>query len=231
MIATAIITAPRPRSTLAESLGSYRRAGFDGEVYICAEPGVDPVVADKVHFVQNEMCLGNLRNWHRALSLLFTVTTDNWLMVCEDDISWAAKAANVLERELNTIAAVPSFARVGAMSLYLPRRHSKHMKGIRAGWNPGGLGPGTWGFQCMIFSRAQANWLLNTQHFKGYLADTKWSKNIDRIVGETILIEQREILYRVPCLVDHDLGDANSSLGYRDDRPNLKTDHFVGPRA
>jgi hypothetical protein len=231
VIATGIITAPRPRSTLLDSLASYRRAGFENDVFVFCEPGVDPVGMDSVHMVPNEMKLGNLRNWNRALSILRVSLHADWFMICEDDISWAAGAADVLEGELDTLAKMDYFENVGGLSLYLPRRHSKHMTPLRKGWIPGGLGPGTWGFQCMIFSKAQTDWLLSAPHFKGYLANTKWDKNIDRIVGEAFKIGQKEILYRIPCLVDHDLGYGNSSLGYKDDRPDLKTDFFRGPRA
>ena len=206
-----------------------RRAGFKGDVMIFSEPGADAVVNDGAFILKNEVKLGNLRNWVRALSMLECSSVRNWFMICEDDISWAKDAAAILERELPEL----KLHGIGGMSLYLPRRHAKHMTAlpVAKGWIPGNLGPGTWGFQCMVFSRGQAQRLLDSTHLKGYLANKKWDKNVDRIVGESIMRAGEQILYRVPCLVDHDLGDSNSSLGYRPDRPDLRTDHFAGPRA
>ena len=229
MIGYAIITAPRPRSTLTESYSSFRRAGFLGDVTVFAEPGADVVISDGAFVIQNEAKLGNLRNWVRALSTLLTVSRHEFLMISEDDISWASGACELLHAELPRL----DLLTIGGMSLYLPRRHAKHMKAlpVAKGWIPGNLGPGTWGFQCMVFRRDQAERLLNSVHLKSCLANLRWDKNVDRIVGESIMRAGEDILYRVPCLVDHDLGDANSSLGYRPDRPDLRTDHFAGPRA
>jgi hypothetical protein len=83
----------------------------------------------------------------------------------------------------------------------------------------------------MVFSQSQAISLLNDGKFKGYIADPSLDKNIDKFVGKVVQDAGKTILYSVPCLVDHDLGDANSSLGYREDRPDLRTDYFRGPKA
>jgi hypothetical protein len=225
VIATGIITAPRPRSTLSQSLASYRRAGFINDVVIFAEPGKDSIIADRVTMISNEVKLGNLRNWTRALAVLETKTPE-FIMICEDDISWCAGAQNVLMRALDELPNTMA----GGMSLYLPNRHAKRMT-LREGWNAGGLGSGTWGFQCMLFSLAQARTLLMASEFRDILRNPANDKNVDKFVGQVLLNLHLPILYLNPCLVIHDLGAANSSLGYKDDRPDLETFYFRGPRA
>jgi hypothetical protein len=228
-IATGIITAPRPRPTLAQSIASYRRAGFENEVIVFAEPnGRDVVVADKVTTIHNEVRLGNLRNWARALAVLESKSPD-FVMICEDDISWAAGAPEFLDRAIGALSVLDG--RSGAMSLYLPNRHAARMQPLRQGWNVGGLGKGTWGFQCMMFSLAQARNLLTASEFRAILRDHTRDKNIDAIVGQVLKNLHLSILYLNPCLVLHDLGQGNSSLGYRDDRPDLETQYFREPKA
>jgi hypothetical protein len=234
VIRTGIITAPRPRPTLLHSLKSYRRAGFDNDVLVFAEPGVDPVTADKVHYLPNEVKLGNLRNWHRALSVLTSgfEAGDDWILICEDDISWARDAASQLIQSLIDLKNTNLLRTAGALSLYLPRRHTKHFgHRLKDGWYALGQGPKTWGFQAMVMTQSQARSLLESSQFRGYLADPSLDKNIDKFVGKTVQDAGKTILYRVPCLVDHDVGDGNSSLGYADVRPDLKTDYFRGPKA
>ena len=229
-IATGIITAPRPRSTILQSLVSYRRAGWDNEVLIFAEPGKDQIAMDKVRMIVNEVRLGNLRNWARALAVLESKSPD-YIMVCEDDISWCHDAPGHLQRALDSLADGSLARQAGAMSLYLPNRHANRMKPLKDGWNVGGLGRGTWGFQCMLFTKQQARNLLVAPEFRSILRDHTRDKNIDAIVGQVLANQQLSILYLNPCLVDHDLGRANSSLGYKDDRPDLETSYFRGPRA
>lgn len=231
MIATGYITAPRPRSTLFDSIKSYRRAGFDNQVFVFAEPGAEEVIDDTVTYLRNETKLGNLRNWHRALAVLAKQDAD-WILICEDDVSWASGAAALLSEDLDRIARTNLVREAGMLSLYLPRRHTRQfLSPLAPGWYALGRGPGTWGFQATLFSRSQALSLLGDASFKRYLDNPALDKNVDKFVGTVIAQRGKTILYRVPCLVDHDLGDANSSLGYRDDRPDLRTDYFRGPRA
>lgn len=239
MIRTAIITAPRPRLTIVESVRSYRAAGFDNEVLVFSDNG--DVVADRVRTLQNEVRLGNKLNWTRALSVLTTqAATDDWLMVCEDDISWAVNARRDLEEALaELMSRRGAMDRAGALSLYAPRRVTKliceQQKSARIapGWYSTGLqmGKRTWGAQCYLFTWHMAVALLSNAQFKGIMADTSRDKNIDAFIGQCLNDMGLDIIYRVPCLVDHDLGRANSSLGYQDARPQLETDYFRGPRA
>lgn len=237
MIRIGIITAPRPRPTLAESVRSLRAAGFEDEVLVFNDGG-GYVVADRVRILDNEVCLGNKLNWTRALSVLVSgAAMNDWIMVCEDDISWAVNAARDLDEALVEIYRRPGAVdRAGVFSLYTPRRVSAligiHGR-IAPGWYSTGLqmGKRTWGAQCYLFSWQMAVDLLSNAEFKDIMADRTRDKNIDAFIGQCVNNMGRDVVYRVPCLVTHDLGRANSSLGYRDDRPQLETDCFRGPRA
>lgn len=234
-IAAGIITAPRPRATLNESIRSMRAGGFGMDVPVLVfQDGECPPITEPVDNVMvNSIPMGNLRNWHRALHILYYQTQAEWLMVCEDDIEWAKGAHEALLHDLNLFAVSLSFNKVGAVSLYCPIRMSGDMEKLYGGrltrgWYGARKGMKTWGAQCLVFSRKQASMLLNDVGLQTFLNNKKWNKNVDAIVAECINSHSREIAYRIPCLVDHTYGDANSSLGYRDDRPNLKTAYFTG---
>jgi hypothetical protein len=234
VIRTAFITAPRPRPTLAASLGSYRRAGFDGDIIVCSDDlKADMVVADGVYTIRNEVHLGNKLNWDRALSMLVVQSgPDDWLMVCEDDIVWQAGAAEALGRDLEMLVAEKRMMNVGALSLYAPRKHTKDAGPLRDGWHWDKMQHGrkTWGAQCLVFRTAMAVALQEDLSYRSFMLNEKVNKNIDLIIGTVINNAGRNILYRIPCLVDH-IGAGNSSLGYAEDRPNLVSDYFRGPRA
>jgi hypothetical protein len=234
-IATAIITAPRPRATIAESIVSYRHAGFLNSTRTMifsdhVSPPINLSCVDEV--IVNSVRLGNLRNWAKALRLLYTRGDEDWLMVCEDDITWAANAAADLMRDLESLAASRRFETAGGFSLYCPINISRNLEQqsngrLAEGWHRGPRkGLKTWGAQCFVFSRKQAHRLIEDRQFASFLASPKWDKNVDGIVAKCVEDLGFDLFYRIPCLVNHDLGDANSSLGYRDHRPTLKSDYF-----
>lgn len=228
MIEIGIITAPRARPTITESIGSLRHAGFGGDITIFAEPGSELPVCDGCHVMRNDHRKGNFRNWVAALQWCAVAPRHDWIMICEDDISWALDASATLRHDLSSWQ---ENMRVGALSLYCPIRMSKLLEKkygtpLMQGWYGANLGRGTWGAQCLVFHRTWAASLLNDKVLKAYLADPRWDKNVDALVADVIARKGREIMYRIPCLVDHTFGDGNSSLGYKPDRPDLKTKYF-----
>jgi len=236
VIRTGIITAPRPRSTLAESVRSYRAAGFANDVLVFSDGG-DTVIADKVITMPNEERLGNKRNWIRALAVLSNgVDTGDWIMICEDDISWSVGAARDLVESLLDLKRRDALRQAGALSLYAPRRVTSlvekgHRLAQRQGYTGMQQGRKTWGAQCYVFTHHMAMTLLHDGQFRAMAGDFLRDKNIDAMIGQCLNDRGLNIAYRIPCLVDHDLGKGNSSLGYADDRPKLETDYFRGPRA
>jgi GR25 family glycosyltransferase involved in LPS biosynthesis len=233
MIAVGIITAPRERPTLAQSFASYQAAGFRYLTHIFAEPGSQDVpITANVRVYRNVRRRGNLRNWVWACSQLLMLN-EPWLMICEDDIRWARDAASMLENDLLYWSGQDS---PGALSLYFPIRMSKvieqrmNKSQLPNGWHALNLGRKSWGAQCMVLHRAWAEALLQDPVLLEFLADPKWDKNVDWIIAETFMRRGRQIMWRVPCLVEHGLGDGNSSLGYKD-RPELRTKYFKGAVA
>lgn len=235
MIASAIITAPRAEPTLTRSISSMAAAGFLRNVHIFAEPGtiVDSgyVLPLACNYYSNPFKLGNLRNWVLALETLVAVTTEKWLMVCEDDIKWAARAYDILCYDLERFNRMLPGA--GAISLYCPIRMSKVLeqqyangKDLQYGWYGAKIGKKTWGAQCLVFHRSWAIELLSDPEFKRVISNPQFDKNVDAHVAQSIMQRNREVVYRIPSLVDHTFGDGNSSLGYKPDRPELRTKYF-----
>lgn len=234
MIATAIITAHRGRPTLQASIESWRMAGFTGPLMVLSDdtPNASTVFGYPVKY--NEPRLGNLRNWVLALETIYSETDARWLMVCEDDITWAAGVADRLLQDLELFAQTNAYARTGAQSLYCPARVSDDLerkyasRPLKPGWYGVNHGMKTWGAQCLVFSRDQASMLLNSKSLQTFLDSPRWTKNVDAIVAECLQLVGLEIRYRIPSLVNHDLGNANSSLGHKDERPALETKYFTG---
>lgn len=230
MIATAVITAPRPRGTLAESLESYRAAGFHGGVLVCNDGPPEPNRPHGTSYINNPTPLGNLRNWHSALKALVLTTKAEWVMVCEDDITWARNAAYALATDLRTIGTLEL---AGGFSLYLPARMSGKCEPFHGGVLPEGyvwegmqLGRKMWGAQCLLFTRAQAERVL--AGLQKYVHDQRKQKNIDGWVTEIVNNAGLRLYWRVPCLVDHKLGDENSALYGAEQRPNLRSKYYTG---
>lgn len=226
-LAVGIITAARPRSTLEDSLRSYfADGGFGGTPTVVSSDGLSGVdvshLGVRVH--ARARPLGNFRNWIEALELAL-VTRTEYVIVCEDDVTWARGARATLEAELPQIF---RDTRVGAASLYFPRHESRRLgRDLAPGWHLGAAaGKNTWGAQCLAFSSSRASALLADEQFQKFRGDPRWDRNVDGIVARCLNDRDLRIAYRVPCLVSHALGEGNSSLGYPDDRPGLGTDYW-----
>lgn len=227
-LSIAITTAPRPRETFTASLESLRAAGFEQTVYVLADCPTQP--AGNCEVIRNEPKLGGLKNWCQALETLLQRTDADWLMVLEDDVTWASGAAQALERDL---AVLSERQDIGYLSLYLPRWNARRME-HRA---KGRLTPGfhvydadnSWGSQAYVISRPVAERLLaKGGKFDNYRRNYTPNKNRDTLVSRCLQKMGLKLLHRVPCLVDHKLGSGNSSLSRKPVLPNLRTDYFTG---
>jgi hypothetical protein len=224
VIATAIITAPRPKPTLYQSVTSMLDAGFSETYLVSAEPGCDELPPGGTIFT-NTRRLGNFRNWYHAMQLLINQTDAPFLLMCEDDIAWARNAHAVLEKE----AYSQRWDGCGMMSLYTPNQMAKMFgRGSfpRNGWHGLKIGFKMWGAQALLFPRTQALELMTCDYFNGCFNDPKIDKNVDGHIAESMLRREKAILYRIPCLVDHSMGDRNSSIYGDKDRPSLRTNYF-----
>lgn len=215
-IATAITTAPRPRPTLRDSLASYRAAGFDNDVLVLSDGHCAPLDDKRAILLINDPIRGCLGNWVQALDLLLRLTTETFLLVLQDDVTWCANGRALL-------ADAPE----RACSLFLPRRVARYLQKRRGepvlaqGWLESDMGWSTWGAQAFMLHRPIAAQLMADAQFLRFRRDCY--KNVDRIVPKCLLDLGIPIHYRNPGLVHHAAGSANSSLGNKPVQPSLET--------
>lgn len=184
--------------------------------------------------VWNNPVRGNFRNWLLCARILLNEdTTSKWVMVCEDDILWAQDSFSVLTEELISIETHIDVSTLGAISLFFPRRMSKLNSANKPpprGYLHEGMqvGKKMWGAQCMLFQKSFLRELAYSEVMASYERDPRWHKNVDLILAVSIEHMRKRIYWRSPGLVHHELGHANSSLGYAE-RPNLLTDAYEDP--
>lgn len=237
MIGVGIITAPRPKPTLNASVRSLREdAGCNEKVSVFSDGPFSGLPCGDVMMVRNTPPLGNFRNWVRALQFVYKKSDADWLMICEDDIVWAKGSWKVLLEETKPGGLLYTLPQLGAVSLYLPIRMSKLLENGRTLAPRNGyhylrmqVGLKMWGAQCLMLPRAEARRFLEGRGLDHYIERPRWKKNVDGIVADVMQTMGLRIYWRIPCLVDHTpLGEGNSTLGYADDRPNLRTKYFTG---
>lgn len=232
-IATAVATAPRPRPTLRDSLLSYRSAGFNGQVTVLADGAPTEPLADlNVGLMVNDPPRGALKNFAFGLEWMLAHHTAPWLLMMQDDITWAEDAARALDADLADIKP-KRIERAGCLSLYCARKISMPLerrfgKPLPAGWHNPKLGWQTWGAQAYLFTRHGAEMLVADPQFQNFVANYVKNRNIDRIVAKCLHEMGLAILYRIPCMVDHSLGSANSSLAPKPVQRMLQTDYWTG---
>jgi len=230
VLAIAITTAPRPVPTFDQSLASLRRAGFDGTTWILNDGRYLPDIVGSV-VVNNSPPLGGLKNWAHALETLVTSTDAPWVMVLEDDIRWARGAAAALGKDLRDLDGKLRDG-VGYLSLYLSRKVAKEIeyrKGrpLRPGIYSSKLAEGCWGSQAYVLTREGARALLADPTFDDRRRNYVKNRNRDGIVSGCLAAMGRRLYYRVPCLVDHAWGSANSSLAAKPVQRALLTDYWT----
>jgi len=228
-----IITAPRRCPTLLDSVTSLRHAGFGYEILVCSDDASLRWVDRGCELVTNDKKLGNLRNWFKCLEILESRAQDgDWICVCEDDVTWVCGCRSALESDLRDLQESSTMREAGVLSLYFPIAMSSTLERggapLERGWHLASRGIKTWGAQCFLLTKQMARELMDSKLTRAYLDSPKWDKNVDGVVADVIGQRDLKILYRVPCLVNHDLGDGNSSLGYADERPKLRTRYFTG---
>lgn len=216
VIAVVVTTAPRPRPTLTESLRSLRGdGGFMEKVYVLSdEPNPSFGFTGDVSLTINDPPLGGLANWWAALDVGIA-TGAPWILILEDDVTWARGSRRALARDLDMLTRSGvtdgSPGSLGLLSLYahpsmaraLARRYGK----LAPGLYDLDHGYRSMGSQAYVLPRAAAVRLA--------AGDRSWkrNKNRDQVVCGRLKDVGLRTLYRVPCLVNHGLGSTNSSLG------------------
>lgn len=242
-LAIAITSAPRPRQTFAQSYRSLRDAGFLEPVLMLAdmkpeqfepEPTLPP--PGRLDLRLNDPPLGGLKNWCHALETLVKETTARWLLILEDDILWAKGAYGALVKDLDALenaALMNNHPGVGYLSLYLARKVSKEIERRRGrclapGMYATYLGAECWGSQAYAIPRSTAERLLADPQFDDRRRNYVKNRNRDGIVSGCLAAMGLRLYYRVPCLVSHQLGSANSSLSEKPVQNSLLTDYWTG---
>ena len=215
-LAIAMTTAPRPRPTLERTLASLRRAGFDEEVHLFAEPsssltGLD----DRVRVHANARCHGCYGNWRQAASYLLTRTSASWLLVLQDDGVWLPDAAAVLRAGL---AARGQEDRVGFLSPYVTAKDVGPT--FMDGWNLYQGGWNLWGALALCLRRDAAEDLLRHKRFLGH----RDQHGVDAVVAASMIDLGRSSFVHVPSLVDH-IGET-STIGHDDVARGLRGYRF-----
>lgn len=239
-LAVAVTTAPRPRQTVAQSYRSFRDAGFTEPVLMLADGPPEPVPElpppGPLDLRLNAPPLGGLKNWCRALETLLQESPARWLLVLEDDILWARGAAAALAKDLDTLDKIVKSAAhpgVGYLSLYLARKVSRNIESMRGrplkpGMYSTTLAGECWGSQAYAIPRGTAERLLADPAFDDLRRNYVKNRNRDGIVSGRLAALGLKLYYRVPCLVSHELGSANSSLAEKPVQQALLSDYWTG---
>lgn len=240
-LAIAITTAPRPRQTLAPSYRSLRDAGFTEPVLLLADgplgeypdpaPELPPPGLLDVRL--SDPPLGGLKNWCHALETLLKETPARWLLILEDDILWAEGSAAALAKDLDLLDRRQYRRDVGYLSLYLARKVSREIEKLRGpklkpGMYATHMGGECWGSQAYAIPRETAAALLADPTFDDLRRNYVKNRNRDNIVSGRLHALGKRLYYRVPCLVSHELGNANSSLREKPVQQSLLTDYWTG---
>jgi hypothetical protein len=222
-IAIVVTTAPRPRPTTLESLGSLRESGrFDDHVDVLSDDQDLDLRVDRLGNVSvtvNDPPLGGLANWWAALDVGIAAGAP-WVMLLEDDVTWAKGSRRALARDLDmlTRSGVTDGrpGSLGLLSLYvhpsMARRLARRYGTMAPGTYDLDAGYGSMGSQAYVLPRAAAVRLA--------AGDRSWkrNKNRDQVACGRLKDGGLRTLYRVPSLVNHALGSRNSSLGQKRDQ-------------
>lgn len=204
MISVGMLTAPRAKVTLHRSIDSFRRAGFQEEVTLFAEPGAAVSGIDgSIHVEHNLKRLGNTENFKRALSTLLKRTDTPWVMVLEDDVVWAPNSADVLRAACANYSPMTT----GFLTPYTSEQNLLHRGPPRGdGWQQLSFRRPFWGALALCFSRSAA------EDFFQCLAHAPIpAAGADSLVGKAFVPWKvgRPCYTHVPSLCDH-IGETSS---------------------
>jgi glycosyltransferase involved in cell wall biosynthesis len=187
-----VLTAPRRVPTLATTLRSLGRAGFD-RLHVFAEPGTPIPPEARGHSVEiQRRRLGNFTSFYNALATLYQHDDRAaGVLIFQDDIEVAAGLKSWCEAELFPFDC-------GLVSLFTPRVHSD----VRPGWRV--LSPGAariWGGQALAFRRDWLEQFLSDPHVIWEIRAGKDSD--DAVASGWAKRRGLGIAYHTPSLVQH----------------------------
>lgn len=206
LFAIGMLTAPRPVSTVMNSLSELRKAGFGQQVHLFAEPGSDlQNLSSGVSLFTNTHLRGVWGNWRNAATRLLELSDAPWLLICEDDLRLRCDSACALQAVIDTMP----HHDWGYASLYTPW-HNIVGQRVRRGWQDLDVGSNAWGALAYCFSR---------ESLQAVLATTPAAIEQPAFLDTDILISQackrirRKLYFHLPSLCEH-AGAGNSTLGH-----------------
>lgn len=215
-LAIAMTTAPRRKPTIHRALPSLREAGFDEDVYVCAEPNTFKKLPrpDEARVHENSSRRGCFGNWKYALQRVLSRTSAQWLLIVQDDAIWLPRSADVLRDQLRARQDL----RTGFLSPYVTSKDvaAEFVDGwneYRGGWN-------FWGAVALCLPRNTAEELLRHQRF----VEHQGSQQVDAVVAASMLDLGHPSFVHVPSLVDH-IG-RTSTIGHDDVAGSLRGHRF-----
>ena len=207
--AVGLLTAPRRRPVIRQTLDSLRRSGFD-RIHVFAEPGsvvppADPDVTVTVH----ERRLGNFLNFYSSLSVMLAENPSaDAIAVFQDDIQLADGLRQWCDAQFWPLDA-------GVVSLFTPRLHS----GKTIGWSVLISGrERVCGAQALVFRRDALQRFLSDPQVMLRLQTR--DQHDDAVVAAWVAREGTGIAYHTPSLVQH-VGDVSSIFPSGPDRRNF----------
>lgn len=196
-ISVAVLTAPRVRSLIGESLDSYPWDVLPAP-YVFAEPNSPSFVNEsKIKFrYDNDTTLGLFDNWKKCAKWMIRNTVTRWIMICEDDIVWKEGAGELLVKKI----AATNPLDIAFISPYCSKIHGVPRT---TGWAAPRISTHGWcGNLALCFTRTSLAYLVEHINFKP-------DKPLDYVIGR-VLAKKRKIVH-MPSLIRH-LGGEHSTL-------------------
>ncbi len=191
----AIITAPRKIPTLHSCIKSVRKAGYTDTIEIFAEPGA---VADFPNVHRNEVCLGALGNFNRALS--YMVERSDYMVILNDDLFLYHKAFKYIDLTKN----------FGYLCMCTIEQDINEEDRNKKGWIKIDKGFHTWGAGFIMHKKVAIE-LLNHPFYQERLKVSP-EKGIDAAVSESMLQMGYSMYAHNPSLTEH-IGEFSSIEG------------------
>lgn len=236
--AVGMTTAPRPVPTIWESLMSLRAdAGYRGPITILDDCSGQQRVAYNIHWHVNKGKLGPLLNFVELLRMLMD-TGAQYIVLLEDDIIWAENAWDIMWQDIaaiNRTAFLYSPYSSYTVSKPLLKRFHKLKPGL---YNMNFAGKAG-GSQAYVMTRNAAETLMKDSLWQVRLSAArdmpfdptrrKANMNADRDgqVSAALMRQRVPVIYRIPSLVNHSLGSANSSYWFKPEQDTV----FFEPQA
>lgn len=203
MIDFAIITAPREKETLTESVNSFN-AAFPGEtIGIFAEPGDYNIPANH-RFHTSEEKYGCFKNYDRALKYLIDTTKKQFICVLSDDCLYSSTAKPILYAAIDR-----QQKHYAAYSLFTAKQNIQGA--IKIGWNEINPGWNGWG-GAFVIPTAVARQVIQTRFYKNHLVNYAKNEQIDACMYSAFAELRLPSYVHNPSLIKH--MDAQSTLGH-----------------